>query len=71
MAHVEAVHRAPSLSPAVSRHRLAGLSALVNEWRRRARSRRELATLCDRCLRDMGVTRYDADREARKPFWLA
>jgi uncharacterized protein YjiS (DUF1127 family) len=30
-----------------------------------------LATLCDRSLRDIGLTRYDADREARKPFWRA
>lgn len=43
----------------------------IKEWRRRARSRRELAALCDRCLRDMRVTRYDADREVRKPFWRA
>ena len=34
-------------------------------------SRRELAALCDRCLRDIGVTRYDANREVRKPFWRA
>jgi uncharacterized protein YjiS (DUF1127 family) len=43
--------------------------ALVSEWRRRARSRRDLATMCDRSLRDLGITRYDACFEARKPFW--
>jgi uncharacterized protein YjiS (DUF1127 family) len=71
MAHAGTLCRAPSAPPTTSRHLLAQLGALLNEWRRRARSRRELATLCDRCLRDMGVTRYDADREVRKPFWRA
>jgi uncharacterized protein YjiS (DUF1127 family) len=45
--------------------------ALLKEWRRRARSRDELAALCDRCLRDIGATRYDAHREISKPFWRA
>jgi uncharacterized protein YjiS (DUF1127 family) len=47
------------------------LRALLREWRRRARSRDELAALCDRCLRDIGATRYDAHREINKPFWRA
>jgi uncharacterized protein YjiS (DUF1127 family) len=47
------------------------LSALLREWQRRARSRNELAALCDRCLRDIGATRYDAYREISKPFWRA
>jgi len=48
---------------------LQGLAAMLKEWRRRARSRNELAVLCDRCLRDIGVTRYDAHQEINKPFW--
>jgi uncharacterized protein YjiS (DUF1127 family) len=71
MAHTETLCRVPSASPATSKYLLAHLGALLGEWRRRARSRRELAMLSDRCLRDMGVTRYDVDREARKPFWRA
>jgi uncharacterized protein YjiS (DUF1127 family) len=71
MAHTQTLCGAPSIRPATSRHLLARLGALVNEWQRRARSRRELAVLCDRCLRDMGVTRYDANHEAHKPFWQA
>jgi uncharacterized protein YjiS (DUF1127 family) len=43
--------------------------ALLDIWRRRLRDRRELALLDDRSLRDIGLTRYDALREARKPFW--
>lgn len=37
---------------------------------RRQRQRFDLATLDDRMLRDIGVSRADADRESRKPFWL-
>ena len=50
---------------------LQGLAAVFKEWRRRARSRNELAVLCDRCLRDIGVTRYDVHQEINKPFWRA
>jgi uncharacterized protein YjiS (DUF1127 family) len=47
------------------------LIALIGEWRRRSRGRRELAAMGDRALQDIGVTRYDAYREAHKPFWRA
>lgn len=69
MAHVQSACRAPAISPAPSRQWLTDLFTLVNEWRCRARGRRELAALCDRCLHDIGLTRYDAVREIRKPFW--
>jgi uncharacterized protein YjiS (DUF1127 family) len=44
------------------------LMDVVREWRRRAVSRRELAGLGDRDLRDIG---YPAGGEAEKhkPFW--
>jgi uncharacterized protein YjiS (DUF1127 family) len=71
MAHVQSMCRARSISPAPSRQWLADLFTLVNVWRRRARGRQELAALSDRCLRDIGLTRYDALREVRKPFWRA
>lgn len=45
------------------------LIALVGTWRRRVRGRRELALMSDRSLRDIGLTRYDAFQEIRKPFW--
>jgi uncharacterized protein YjiS (DUF1127 family) len=38
-------------------------------WRERARTRRQLLTLDDRLLKDMGITRLDAQSEAEKPFW--
>jgi uncharacterized protein YjiS (DUF1127 family) len=50
---------------------LQGLATLLKEWGRRARGRNELAMLCDRALRDIGVTRYEAHREINKPFWRA
>lgn len=47
------------------------LLALISLWRHRARDREALAVMSDRCLRDLGVTRLDVMREARKPFWRA
>jgi uncharacterized protein YjiS (DUF1127 family) len=45
--------------------------ALFIEWRQRARSRREIMTLSERDLSDMGLTRLDAFNETCKPFWEA
>jgi uncharacterized protein YjiS (DUF1127 family) len=44
---------------------------IVQVWRDRAYSRRELADCDPRLLRDMGVSPYDAGREIDKPFWRA
>ncbi len=38
-------------------------------YRERARQRRQLAALSHEQLKDMGITAYDAAKEARKPFW--
>jgi uncharacterized protein YjiS (DUF1127 family) len=46
-------------------------AACIAEWRRRARSRRDLMTLNDRELLDAHLTRCDALNEASKPFWRA
>jgi uncharacterized protein YjiS (DUF1127 family) len=70
MAHAQCIGHA-SEARTSPRRLFAELVALIREWQRRARSRRELAALSDRCLRDIGATRYDAYREARKPFWHA
>ena len=43
---------------------------MLREWRRRRRSRATLALLDARMLKDIGVTYFDAQREANKPFWL-
>ncbi len=53
--------------------RLARLPLAVLEtllvWQERDRQRRHLAALDDRLLRDMGISRADAAREAAIPFW--
>ncbi|MEJ0067630.1 MAG: DUF1127 domain-containing protein [Pseudomonadota bacterium] len=36
---------------------------------RRRRQRYDLAQLDDRMLRDMGISRVEAERESHKPFW--
>jgi uncharacterized protein YjiS (DUF1127 family) len=38
-------------------------------WIARPRQRRDLAELEDHLLRDIGVSRREALREAAKPFW--
>ena len=43
--------------------------ATFREWRRRARDRAQLAGLDDRMLRDIGLTRADAEFLSNKPFW--
>jgi uncharacterized protein YjiS (DUF1127 family) len=43
--------------------------ALLRRWRRRCRDRRELARLDERTLKDIGLTRADAEFLINKPFW--
>jgi uncharacterized protein YjiS (DUF1127 family) len=43
--------------------------ATLGEWRRRLRERGQLARLDDRMLRDIGLTRADAQFLINKPFW--
>jgi uncharacterized protein YjiS (DUF1127 family) len=71
MAHAQSICHAPLETRTSARRSFPELRALIDEWRRRARGRRELAALSDRCLRDIGLTRYEANREVRKPFWRA
>lgn len=42
---------------------------LLRAWRQRRDSRIALARFDERMLRDIGITRADALREANKPFW--
>jgi uncharacterized protein YjiS (DUF1127 family) len=59
--------RPPRRLPAIRLQGLAG--AIRAAWRRR-QSRTLLSQLDERMLRDIGVTRADAQLEANKPFWL-
>jgi len=43
--------------------------ALIARWIERSRQRRVLAGLDEHTLRDIGITRVEAEREAGKPFW--
>jgi uncharacterized protein YjiS (DUF1127 family) len=56
-----------------SPRRLSGflrrVRAALREWRRRKNGRLELARLDERMLRDIGLTRSDAEYEINKPFW--
>jgi uncharacterized protein YjiS (DUF1127 family) len=38
-------------------------------WQELARQRRSLAAMSDHMLKDLGLTRADALREAGRPFW--
>ena len=55
------------------RHRLSGflrgVRATLREWRQRRIGRLELARFDERMLRDIGITRLDAEYEINKPFW--
>ena len=42
---------------------------ILSVWIERVEQRRRLATLPDRLLKDIGISRCDALHEARKPFW--
>lgn len=44
-------------------------AALIAIWQERAATRRGLARMDDRLLRDIGLTRLDVRNELGKPFW--
>ena len=43
--------------------------SMIALWVERGRSRRVLAALDDHRLRDIGLSRADAQLESEKPFW--
>jgi len=47
----------------------AGLRATGRKWHHRSRERAQLAALDERMLRDIGLTRGDAEFLINKPFW--
>ena len=60
------VRATPSVPPHRPVRRLRGLIAL---WIGRWSSRRQLARMDDRMLRDIGLGPRERSREVRKPLW--
>jgi uncharacterized protein YjiS (DUF1127 family) len=70
MSMVLKARASPGLSgPATVLPPTAVISATLRKWIARPRQRRDLAELEDHLLRDIGVSRGEALREAAKPFW--
>ncbi len=47
----------------------AWLLEVVLTWQDRANQRHLLQSMSDAALKDIGIGRLDAEREASKPFW--
>ena len=61
-----------SISRLFGQRGLGSLLLLVDmlaDWRHLARQRRHLASLDDRALQDIGLSRSDIHNELAKPFW--
>ncbi|WP_341704511.1 DUF1127 domain-containing protein [Ferrovibrio sp.] len=61
-------------NPSLGLGRMAARAAIalftgLLTWQRRVRERDQLASLSNAYLKDMGLSRADALREAGKPFW--
>lgn len=48
---------------------VTGLFNLLFVWQERTAERAHLASLDDRLLKDMGISRSEAAQEVYKPFW--
>lgn len=78
---MSAIHLQPCREAPGALRRHAALDALndasrwafatLQQWRHRIREREQLAGLDDRMLRDIGLTRGDAEFLINKPFWRA
>jgi uncharacterized protein YjiS (DUF1127 family) len=57
------------LSAASAGRLVARAFELVAIWRQRSRERRQLQSLDDHALSDLGLSRDQVMREIEKPFW--
>lgn len=65
------VHSAAGSRPHVAAIRVALVAAAgqLLRWWQLAQQRHRLAQLDEFALKDIGVSRADAEREAQRPFW--
>ena len=63
---LRSTHRTSVLLAAVRR-----VLRVLSVWQKHAAGRSVLASLDDRLLRDMGLTRTDVGQDLMKPFWRA
>ncbi|MCT8162266.1 DUF1127 domain-containing protein [Pseudomonas putida] len=63
--HVSSIQQ-PAFSFSHLWHRLL---QRVTRWQQLYRQRRELASLGDETLKDLGLSRADIMQEAERPFW--
>jgi uncharacterized protein YjiS (DUF1127 family) len=59
----------PLVAPRASRGLILGLVATLLEWQYRRVARRELASMDERMLRDIGLDAGTVDYEVRQWFW--
>lgn len=64
-----AAHHHAHRAPAALLGFVSGLVIAFLDWRERYQSRRDLMRLTDYQLKDIGLSRFDAEEEYRKPFW--
>ncbi|MHA7925540.1 MAG: DUF1127 domain-containing protein [Marinobacter sp.] len=64
---VRATHQSkdPSLANTVG----VSLATRLKKWRMNHRGRKQLATLPDFLLKDLGICRSQIEQESQKPFW--
>jgi uncharacterized protein YjiS (DUF1127 family) len=70
----ERAFRGPPQDHVLSRraaHWLRQARDAIELWQERSRGRRQLLLLDEHVLRDIGITRLQAEAEANKPFWRA
>jgi uncharacterized protein YjiS (DUF1127 family) len=68
------VHQTLTDCQAYERRPTAGLfqgavARIIRRWRNRIREREAFANLDYRDLRDIGISRWEIERELAKPFW--
>ena len=73
MTYAKVIDASQNAAPAASswpRWVQTAAGALIR-WQGRVRQRRDLRSLDDHMLSDIGLTRSDIDLESGKPFWRA